>query len=523
MNTTFYLRPTGSFLQLCLTVSLLLAACSPRIGKTTGADDGSIEIQILQVNDVYEIAPIENGKTGGMARLAWLNDSLKQQNPNTLHIMAGDFLSPSVYNTITYQGQRIRGKQMVETMNAAGTDMVVFGNHEFDITEDELQQRINESNFEWVSTNTFHHSAKGNLPFAKTTAYSSSPFPETLIKTFTDADGSTAKVGFIGLTLPFNKAAYVHYADALQRAVAAYNKLKDSCDAVVALTHQAEEDDIRLAKALPGLAAIIGGHEHDNRHRKVGTVLISKAHANARSAYLVKIMINTRDHSSTVSDKLLMITDAIKEQAATKAIADKWMGIAEANFASLGFDAKHILMKDGAPLEGRESIVRSSKSNLTMLIIKAMEAAAPQAEAAIVNSGSIRVDDILRPPVSEYDILRTLPFGGGITEVLMNGKLLKQILDAGRKNQGSGGWLQMSEQLVYDKMERVWILNKNIIRNEQLYRIALPDFLLTGGEANMGFLTKSNRDIVKLFSKPAGKTAMNDIRIAIIQYLQNIH
>ena len=62
--------------------------------------------------------------------------------------MAGDFLSPSVFNTLQYNGERVRGRQMVEAMNAAGTNIAVFGNHEFDITEGELQQRINESEFD---------------------------------------------------------------------------------------------------------------------------------------------------------------------------------------------------------------------------------------------------------------------------------------------------------------------------------------------------------------------------------------
>ena len=38
-----------------------------------------------------------------------------------------DFLSPSVYNSLKYEGKRIRGKQMVDAMNAAGFNMAVFG------------------------------------------------------------------------------------------------------------------------------------------------------------------------------------------------------------------------------------------------------------------------------------------------------------------------------------------------------------------------------------------------------------
>ena len=45
---------------------------------------------------------------------------------------------------------------MVDVMNTAGVNLAVFGNHEFDISEADLQKRINESNFTWVSSNTFH-------------------------------------------------------------------------------------------------------------------------------------------------------------------------------------------------------------------------------------------------------------------------------------------------------------------------------------------------------------------------------
>ena len=44
-----------------------LYACNTT--KRTSGDDGRIDINIVQINDVYEIAPLENGKSGGMARV----------------------------------------------------------------------------------------------------------------------------------------------------------------------------------------------------------------------------------------------------------------------------------------------------------------------------------------------------------------------------------------------------------------------------------------------------------------------
>src|SRR6476469_5208297 len=164
---------------LCLATLLVSASCRAPKSVATTNNDGKIEVVFVQVNDVYEIAPIAGGKEGGMARVASLKKQYKQTNPNTFLVMAGDFLSPSVYNSLQYQGKRIRGAQMVESMNVAGMDIAVFGNNEFDITENELQDRINESTFSWVSTNTFHRVKDSIIPFSRIGVSGTLQFPET--------------------------------------------------------------------------------------------------------------------------------------------------------------------------------------------------------------------------------------------------------------------------------------------------------------------------------------------------------
>src|SRR5690606_31982723 len=138
-------------------IALVLFSCKTvNSASTTLKDDGKITVTFVQINDVYEIAAMQGGKVGGVARVATLKKQELAKNPNTVMVMAGDFLSPSVYNSLKYEGKRIRGKQMVQSLNAAGLDLAVFGNHEFDIREDELQDRINESTFKWIASNTFH-------------------------------------------------------------------------------------------------------------------------------------------------------------------------------------------------------------------------------------------------------------------------------------------------------------------------------------------------------------------------------
>jgi 5'-nucleotidase len=505
-------------------ISVLFNSSCVYSKKQTGTDDGSIKVNFIQINDVYEIEPIEAGKVGGMARVASLKKNLQSKNINTYLLMVGDFLSPSVYNILSYEGSRIRGKQMVDAMNAAGTDLVVFGNHEFDISEKELQTCIDRSQFQWISSNSFNKTNDGYVPFGKLNNDVKTNFPETYIMKVKDADGTTAKIGFIGINLPFNKAAYVRYSDPLATAVKLYNQIKDSCDVVIALTHQFIEDDIKLAKALPELGAIMGGHEHNNRFVKEGNVTISKAHANARSAYVIEMKLNKKSGKKSFRYTLKNINESIDKDAATDAVVQHWSAIATANYASLGFNPTEVLMDKGPEYDAREEMVRKGSSNFTKLVVNAMEAACPKANVAIINAGSIRLDDVLVTPITSYDIIRSLPFGGGITELDIKGSLLKQILTAGKKNLNIGGFLHYSAAAKYDAINQVWLFNNKSIDDEQIFRVAITDFLLTGGETNMGFLTKNNSGIVKLYPASDAVTATtNDIRQAIVQYMKKLY
>lgn len=504
---------------LLLTTLVAFAACKTGRNATATRDDGKIQVVFVQVNDVYEIAPLGGGKEGGMARVATLKKQYLKENPNTFLVMAGDFVSPSVYNSLQFEGKRIRGKQMIEAMNSAGTDFVVFGNHEFDINESELQERINESGFLWISSNSFHKLKDKIAPFAKNNNTGAPPFPKYHIMAVKDNDGTTAKIGFIGLTLPFNRADFVSYTDPLTTAKELYNQIKDSCDAVVAITHQAVDEDIRLAQEIPGLAAILGGHEHDRRFNKTGNVYITKAHANAKSAYIVELEINKKKNKVKVDPDLVYINEKIALDSSTNAVVEKWTKIAENNYASLGFDARKVMIESGEPLDGRETEVRSKSTNLTRLITEAMAEACPQADVVIVNSGSIRVDDIVAPPVRQYDILRAMPFGGGIREVDMKGSLLQQVLDVGRtKNAGIGGYLQ-SQPTAFDN--GTWMIKGAAIDPNKTYRVAMSDFLLTGKEANLDFLNPNNPGITKVYdAETAVTSSKSDIRLAIVRYLE---
>jgi len=72
---------------------------------------------------------------------------MEDENPNTVFVLGGDFLSPSVESTF------LHGAQMVAALNAIGLDYATLGNHEFDFGPAVLVERMNESKFRWLSAN----------------------------------------------------------------------------------------------------------------------------------------------------------------------------------------------------------------------------------------------------------------------------------------------------------------------------------------------------------------------------------
>jgi len=151
----------------------------------------------------------------------------------------------------------------------------------------------------------------------------------------------------------------------------------------------------------------------------------------------------------------------------------------------------------------------------------AFAAAAPQADVVLANAGSIRVDDILPLPLTQYDIVRSLPFGGSLKEVEMKGRLLTKVLEQGRKNAGSGGYLLYHDALTYDAATNAWKIKNQVISPTKTYRVAMNDFLLTGKEINLDYLNPTNPDIVREFKRDAAiPNPQSDVRLAIVRYLE---
>ncbi len=512
------------FLTTFLTI-LAFYSCTPTQKLTTyGKADGKVEWIFLHVNDVYEIAPLGDGKIGGMARIATLRKKLMLENPNTFTVMAGDFLNPSLIGTLKHQGEGIKGKQMVEVMNKTGIDYVCFGNHEFDLDFVDLQKRIDESEFEWISSNAFHQVGEGIEPFHRSKDPENTGFPEYKILEVKDGtSGEMVKVSIFGLVLDANKKDYIHYSDFFERSNSLVDDiLKKESDVIVGLTHLLVDDDKEVAKRNPSVSLIMGGHEHNNQIYKIGKSIVAKADANAVSAYVHRCSYDIKTKAVTISSQLVMIDDKITEDAETATVAKKWTDIASNAFKSAGFSPDEVVTKLKDVLDGRSATIRLQQNNLGAAITKAMAATAKKPlDCAFFNSGSVRIDDLIQGTVSQADIVRILPYGGKLFEIDIKGVELNRILTAGLLSKGRGGYLQWYN-IVFNDATKSFTINNNLLDYNKTYHVMVNDFLLSGKETNMDFFTETNPNISNV-QKPDANDATdlrNDIRKALIAYLK---
>ncbi len=480
---------------------------------------GIVTVKFLQVNDVYEIAPLQGGKYGGMARVAYVRDSIKERNPNTFLFMAGDFLNPSLLGNLTKDGERIRGKQMVEVMNAVGFDLVTFGNHEFDLTEKELQKRLDESKFPWVSSNVLHVTPAGTKkPFETKLEMGNEPISDYNTIYVKDSLGNEVRFGFIGVTLDSNPKEYVHYGNIYKEAKRAYDAVYPKVDFVIGLTHLTIDQDHQLAKELPDMPLIMGGHEHVSNLEREGNTVIAKADANAISMYIHTLQYNLRTQVLYVNSKIMYLDEKVPLQSNVDRVVKKWNEVLDTELSKVVSNARDVIYSPKTPLDGTDSANRSIQTNLGDKITEAMAFAYNyKVDAALVNGGSFRVDDMLSGDLTSVDIFRVLPFGGNVLKVDMKGELLKEVLDYGKSQRGNGAYLQRYK--ISQSPSGDWLIAGKPINYKKKYTIALSDFLLKG--LDIPFLTPDNSGIVKVYEPKETELAF-DIRKSVISYLKSL-
>ncbi|PTX43759.1 5'-nucleotidase [Christiangramia gaetbulicola] len=217
-------------------------------------------ITILHTNDVHShIEPFgpeegRNANLGGVARRATLIEKIRQENPNTLLLDAGDIFQGTPY--FNFYGGELEFKLMSKLKYDAAT----IGNHDFDNGIDGLYAQLPHADFDFLISN---YDFSNTIMDGQTKDY----------RVF-NKDG--VKIGVFGIGIELqglvNDKLYkeTKYLDPVEMATEVSSKLKneEKCDLVICLSHLGYEyksnkiSDVKLARNTENIDLIIGGHTH---------------------------------------------------------------------------------------------------------------------------------------------------------------------------------------------------------------------------------------------------------------------
>lgn len=469
-----------TFILLVITLLLLISSvlfgilwirkCSATTTAANVIVDPYVHWTILHMNDVYELLPLNEGKKGGLARVAHMRDLLLRENPFTYTVLSGDFLSPSALSQAIVNGTMLNGRQMIQTLNTLGVDYVTFGNHEFDLQENELIRRMNESNFTWINSNVFH--AATNRTFA-----SSIPYTIVTIR--------QVRVLLIGLTINAG-TKYVDIVDQsllvpfIQQFLASISHVE--YDVLIALTHLDLPVDEQLAASIPQIDLIFGGHEHANYFVRRGTryTPICKADANAFTVFVHRCAFNLRTKQFRVNSTLALITPDVAEQTKTRNVANYWFNLGMDAFRQMGFEPDKIVscLPGDVELDGRSSSIRNGRTLLSDHGCQSLlrSTTIDGTTVSLFNVGAMRIDDILTGKITQYDILRVLPFPNTLVTLAVPGRILAKVLTYGMSLKGNGMFLAYAGVESPDG-GNTWLINGTDISTSMLnYNLATIDY-----------------------------------------------
>ena len=288
---------------------------------------GSIEAHAYTFLD-FENAARKYGKVGGFSHLATLVKMLRAEYPESSSVLldGGD----------TWQGSGTaywsRGRDMVDACNQLGVD-IMTGHWEFTYMAEEVLENAGAFNGEFVSQNCkvkddsiFDYELGDIGDFNEDTGH--------VFKPYTVREMGGNRVAVIGQSFPYTPIAnpqrfipdwtFGINEDDMQEIV---DQVRDeeSPDAVIVLSHNGMDVDLKLASRVSGIDAIFGGHTHDGVPGAIpvsnpgGKTLVTNAGSNGKFLGVMDLDIRgkqVRDYRYRLLPVFSNLLDADAEMAA---------------------------------------------------------------------------------------------------------------------------------------------------------------------------------------------------------------
>lgn len=237
-----------------------------------GLKEGTPEAYAFSYLD-FEDAAAKYGKVGGFAHLKTLLDMLRDQaggRGNTIYMDGGDLWHGSATALWT------RGMDMVEASNLLGMD-ILTGHWEFTYEEHEVLRNLQAFKGEYVSQNTRirEDALFGDAYYDVTEKYGIGLYNEDELRPFkpyTIKEVNGERVAVVGQTFPrlsnanpqanFPNWSFGLREEDLQETVD-HIRANEKVAAVIMISHNGMDVDIKMAGRVNGIDAIFGGHTHD--------------------------------------------------------------------------------------------------------------------------------------------------------------------------------------------------------------------------------------------------------------------
>src|SRR3954452_24276199 len=276
----------------------------------------------------FEKSALRFGKLGGFAHLKALIDGLRSEagNGRSLLLDGGDLWQGSGLS------KAMNGALMVEAANLLGIEAMT-GHWEFTYGEKALRDNLERFKGEFLAQNVFlteeaaFNDAKAFDPASRRV------FKPALIK-----EVGGARVAIIGQAFPYVPIAHPKRFtpdwkfgirdEELQKLVDAHRNT-DKVDAVILLSHNGMDVDLKLASRVTGIDVILGGHTHDAVPQPVavtnagGVTLVTNAGSNGKFLAVLDLEL-AKGKVANVRYRLLPVfSELLKSDTAMQALIDK--------------------------------------------------------------------------------------------------------------------------------------------------------------------------------------------------------
>ncbi|WP_407156826.1 thiosulfohydrolase SoxB [Bradyrhizobium sp. STM 3557] len=291
------------------------------------------------------------GRLGGFAHLKTLIDKLRADvgEHRSLLVDGGDLWQGTGLTHLT------RGADMVDAANLLGIEAMT-GHWEFTYGETDLRSNLARFKGEFLAQNVF---LTEEAAFNDAKAFD--PASGRVFKPATVKEIGGARVAVIGQAFPYVPIAHpkrftpdwtfgIREAE-LQSLVDELRAKK--ADAVILLSHNGMDVDLKLASRVTGIDVILGGHTHDAVPQPVavrnakGTTLVTNAGSNGKFLGVLDLEI-AKSHVTDVRYRLLPVfSELLKPDTAMLTLIDQMQQPQVAAWNDKLASAEHLLYRRG--------------------------------------------------------------------------------------------------------------------------------------------------------------------------------